>query len=181
MTTKDDREPFLSRWSRRKRKAREEPVQKAPAKADKPQPAPELPPLDQLNFDSDFKAYMDKRVDAGLRRVALKKLFSDPRFNVTDGLDDYAEDFSALEDLSEAMVDKLQHARRTLRGTEPDEREQAEAPQVEQAATEPQEQAADQAAASAEEQLKTAEGRSQTDETRTPDESGDDNNDVRHG
>lgn len=121
MATKDDKERFLSRWSRLKRKAREEPAQTAPTKPEAPQPAPELPPLDQLNFESDFKAFMDKRVDDGLRRMALKKLFTDPRFNVTDGLDVYAEDYSALEDLPKEMVGLQQHARRILRGPEPDD------------------------------------------------------------
>ncbi len=87
-------------------------------KAAETQPAPELPSPDQLDHESDFKAFMDKRVDDGLRRLALKKLFSDPRFNVTDGLDDYAEDYSALEDLPQEMVELQQHVRRLLHGTE---------------------------------------------------------------
>lgn len=179
MTIKDDREPFLSRWLRLKQEVREKPAQNVPAKADETQPAPELPPVDQLNFGSDFKPFMDKRVDAGLRRIALKKLFSDPSFNVTDGLDEYAEDFSALEDLSAAMVDKLQHARRTLHGPEPEEREHAETPRVEQASTEPEEQAADQAAASSQERLETAEGHAQADDVGTSRET--DEKNERHG
>jgi len=122
MTAKRAKERFLSRWSRRKRQVRAEPVSKSPAKAQEPQPAPELPPLDQINYESDFKAFMDKRVDDGLRRLALKRLFGDPRFNVTDGLDDYAEDYSALEDLPTEMVELQRHAQRILRGREPDGR-----------------------------------------------------------
>lgn len=122
MTTKDDREPFLSRWSRLKRKAREEPTQKTPAKPEEPKPAPDLPPVDQLNYDSDFKGFMEKGVDDRLRRLALKKLFNDPRFNVTDGLDDFAEDYSLLEDLPEEMAELQQHARRILRGPETGEK-----------------------------------------------------------
>ena len=122
MTAKRAKERFLSRWSRRKRQVRAEPVSKSPAKAQEPQPAPELPPLDQINYESDFKAFMDKRVDDGLRRLALKRLFGDPRFNVCDGLDDYAEDYSALEDLPPEMVELQRHAQRILRGREPDGR-----------------------------------------------------------
>lgn len=118
MTTKDEREPFLSRWSRRKQEARDEPAPKEPAAPDEGKPAPELPPVDQLNYESDFKDFMDKRVDDKLRRLALKKLFTDPRFNVTDGLDDYAEDYSLLEDLPSDMVALQQHARRILRSPE---------------------------------------------------------------
>lgn len=144
MSAKDDREPFLSRWSRLKQEARDEPAESAPAKADEThQPAPELPPVDQLNYDSDFKAFMDKRVDERLRRIALKKLFSDPRFNVTDGLDDYAEDYSALEDLTTEMVERQLHARRILRGPEPEEKPATEKP----ATAQPEKRSADEAAA----------------------------------
>lgn len=148
MTTKDEREPFLSRWSRKKQEAREEPADKAPAKPEEPKPAPELPPVDQLNYDSDFKAFMDKRVDGRLRRLALKKLFNDPRFNVTDGLDDYAEDYSALEDLPAEMAALQQHARRILRGPEADEKPETGEP----AAAQPEERPSDQIAARSKEQ-----------------------------
>jgi len=157
MATKDDRERFVSRWSRLKQQARDEPEQKATAKEEQTQPAPELPPADQLNFDSDFKAFMDKRVDDGLRRIALKKLFSDPRFNLTDGLDVYAEDYSALEDLPKSVVDTLQHARRILQGPVPEEGARAGTPTEEQASPEGEAQPADQAAARPGEQLAASE------------------------
>jgi hypothetical protein len=117
---KEQKETFISRWSRRKQEAREQP-QRVVAKPADARPMPELPPVDTLSFDSDFRGFMDNRVDDVVRRIALKKLFSDPRFNITDGLDDYAENYAALEDLSAAMVEKLQHARRTLRDTEAEE------------------------------------------------------------
>ena len=126
MTARDPAERFLARWSRRKRQSRDEPAPKASTKADERPPVPELPPLDQLNHESDFKAFMDKRVDDGLRRMALKKLFSDPRFNETDGLDVYAEDYSALEDLPREMAELQQHARRILQRAEQEPRTPAE-------------------------------------------------------
>lgn len=76
----------------------------------------ELPPIDQLGPDSDFQGFMDPRVDDSLRRAALKKLFSDPLFNVTDGLDVYAEDYTKLESMTPAMVAGLKHARGLLFG-----------------------------------------------------------------
>ena len=142
MTTKDDREPFLARWSRLKRKARDEPEQKVPAKTEAPKPAQELPPVDGLNYDSDFKAFMEKGVDERLRRLALKKLFNDPRFNVTDGLDDYAEDYSLLEDLPKEMAALQQHARRILRGSEPEENRATDEPGVTPPAERPPDQVA---------------------------------------
>ncbi len=138
MTIKKDRQPFLSRWSRLKQEAREVPERREPAKPEDTKPAAELPPVDQLNHDSDFQLFMDKRVDDRLRRLALKKLFTDPQFNLTDGLDDYAEDYTLLEDLPEGMAELQQHARRVLRGPESGEK-----PAPEETA-EAQPQAADQ-------------------------------------
>ena len=137
---KEDKEPLLSRWSRRKQEARDRPLQEEP----KPKPAdarplPELPSVDKLSVDSDFTGFMDTRVDDAVRRIALKTLFSDPRFNIRDGLDDYAENYAALEDLPADMVDQLQHARRTLRGPEPDAGEVTEAQAAEQAIGQPAE------------------------------------------
>lgn len=119
-----DKDNPLSRWSRLKRASAAREVAK-PAPAAPEAPPPELPPLDQLGYESDFSAFMDKRVDDGMRRQALKKLFGDPRFNLTDGLDVYAEDYTLLEDLPQAVVATLEHARRILRGPDPAPQEPA--------------------------------------------------------
>ncbi len=79
-------------------------------------PLPELPSLETLGPDSDFQAFMDPRVDDAVRRAALKTLFRDPTFNITDGLDVYAEDYTKLEKLTPAMVAALRYAQRTLFG-----------------------------------------------------------------
>ena len=102
-------ENFLRRWSRLKRQPAE--VPEAPAG-----PPPELPPLETLNFDSDFGAFMHAKVDAGVRRAALKKLFSDARFNVMDGLDIYIDDYTKEDPIPPGMLAQLQHARNTLLG-----------------------------------------------------------------
>jgi hypothetical protein len=57
-----------------------------------PNPAPErqLPTLDDLaltGLDSDFSAFVTQGVDKTLQCLAMKKLFSDPRFHLMDGLD----------------------------------------------------------------------------------------------
>jgi hypothetical protein len=104
---------FLSRWARRKRES----ANAAPASA--PQPAPplaQLPPIDALSFESDFQPFMHAKVDARLRRLALKKLFSDPRFNVMDGLDTYIDDYTKEDPIPPGMLAQLQHARSTLFG-----------------------------------------------------------------
>jgi len=99
---------FLRRWSRLKRQAAVEPEVSAPP--------PELPPVESLNFDSDFGAFMHAKVDAGIRRAALKTLFRNPRFNVMDGLDVYIDDYSIEDPLPPAVLAQLEHARTTLFG-----------------------------------------------------------------
>ncbi len=110
----DDGGDFLRRWSRRKRQA---------AATPKPEPTaagasavPQLPPLDSLTFESDFKAFMHSKVEESVKRAALKKLFSDPRFNVMDGLDTYIDDYSKADPIPDEMLATLEHARQTLFG-----------------------------------------------------------------
>jgi hypothetical protein len=139
----NDTEPFLSRWSRLKRAGGEagrpsapDSTSAAPATPDGAHapmdakdpdaPLPELPPIDQLTSDSDFRPFMDPRVPDALRRLALKKLYADPHFNVQDMLDDFAEDYTLLETLPAGMAGKLAHARRTLLGRDEADRIEAE-------------------------------------------------------
>ena len=106
-----DDQDFLRRWSRRKRAAQAAPA--APAPEATPAPA-ELPPLDSLNFESDFKSFMQAKVEESVKRAALKKLLHDPRFNAMDGLDTYIDDYTKNEGISEEMLKTLEHARSTL-------------------------------------------------------------------
>ncbi len=104
-------EEFLSRWSRRKQQAREE--QAAPPVAVTPatqEAVPELPPVEGLNMESDFRGFLHPKVDESLRRAALSKLFHEPHFNVMDGLDTYIDDYSISEPIPEAMLKQLKHA-----------------------------------------------------------------------
>ena len=130
MTTRDDsKEAFLERWSRVKQDAKEQPPEKAPAKAVDPKaPPPELPPIDKLTIDSDFRAFFHPKVGDDVRRAALKKLFSDPRFNVMDGLDVYIDDYSKTEPIPPAMLAGLRQAQNILRWAKEDteERERKE-------------------------------------------------------
>jgi uncharacterized protein DUF3306 len=118
-------ESFLGRWARLKRDA----ASSVPAPS-VPQPVtgavPELPPLDQLGFESDFKAFLHPKVDERLRREALKKLFGDSRFNQMDGLDVYIEDYTIPDPLPEGMLEKLTQYRTLLRQSEPPRPEQSE-------------------------------------------------------
>ena len=130
----ESQEPFLSRWSRLKEEARQAPPAPAIAKSDDPGPPPPLPPLDQLTSESDFRPFFHPKVGDEVRRAALKKLFSDPRFNVMDGLDVYIDDYSRTEPIPEAMMKGLRQAQMILASAKEDaeERERhrlAQAPQ----------------------------------------------------
>lgn len=114
---------FLRRWSRRKHASRVAVAQPGPDAT-----APALPPVESLGFESDFRAFMHEKVDEAVKRAALRKLFSDPRFNVMDGLDIYIDDYSVEDPIPAAMLAGLEHARATLfqDGTAEKEEQKAE-------------------------------------------------------
>jgi hypothetical protein len=124
-------EKFLHRWSRRKRADRQDetlsdplhdhlPVstandqadqQAAPAVAADAQPAltdDDMPPIDSLTGDSDFSVFMSPGVSERLRTQALRKLFHLPAFNVTDGLNDYDEDYTRFAGLGNVVTQEMQ-------------------------------------------------------------------------
>ena len=122
----DEKEDFLSRWSRLKR----EPVEK-PAAAETP--APTLPPVESLTPESDFADFMHPKVKEELRRLALKKLFSDPHFNLPDPFEAYSGDWTgAGESMSPEFIATLNQARTVLfnepekKPAEPEPDQQAE-------------------------------------------------------
>ena len=98
---------FLRRWSRLKHDAGTKPVEK------KDQP-PALPPLDKMTPDSDFTAFMQPKVEDALRRAALKKLFSDPRFNIPDPFEAYSGDWTGGEPISAELLATLNQAQTVL-------------------------------------------------------------------
>ncbi|MFN0303684.1 MAG: DUF3306 domain-containing protein [Burkholderiales bacterium] len=126
-----DDEPFLSRWSRRKVEAREQPIAEPDLAPEiHPQPpadlvptrasgntdsggraedaATKLPSLDSLRgLESEYREFLKPDVDAGTRRAALKKLFSDPHFNQMDGLDVYIDDYGKFEPMTAAVSASL--------------------------------------------------------------------------
>ena len=122
-------ENFVSRWSKKKIEARRQASgdrlgedrqpaagerqqatgERQEAKATLPlaaEPAP-LPAVDSLTPESDFSPFMRDGVDPGTRRLAVKKLFEDPRYNVMDGLDVYIDDYSKPDPLPEGWLEKM--------------------------------------------------------------------------
>jgi len=121
-----DKQNFLERWSRLKHESKELPQKKEEAKEETKEEAaaPVLPPLDKLTPESDFTGFMHPKVDDALRRLALKKLFSDPHFNVPDPFEPYSGDWTGGEPISEEMLATLNQARTLLFDKEEKKEEQ---------------------------------------------------------
>ena len=130
----DDEGPagFLSRWSQRKTKVRQGPPLPEPvAAAEPPPPAPATVPaavpsapreaavvaerpapltLDdvaQLGCDSDYRKFVAADVTPEVKNAALKKLFTDPHFNVMDGLDTYIDDYGKPDPIPASMLRQM--------------------------------------------------------------------------
>ena len=114
---------FLQRWSERKAQLRTR--EKLPASsgsvAKEPAPATpvaepttpltdaDMPPIDTLDEGSDYSGFFSPRVSDDLRRLALRKLFHLPGFNIRDGLDDYDEDYRTFEALGNIVTAHDRH------------------------------------------------------------------------
>jgi hypothetical protein len=103
----DEKETFLTRWSRLKR---EQPPADKPAEA----PTPALPPVEALTPQSEFSGFMHPKVKDELRRLALKKLFSDPHFNIPDPFEAYSGDWTGGEPIPPELLAQLNQARTVL-------------------------------------------------------------------
>jgi hypothetical protein len=119
---------FLSRWSQRKAQVRQgaqtveptpaEQAPEAPTAEASPVPigppaAPTPPPptlADVAAHDErspDFSRFVAPGVDNTVRNAALHKLFSDPHFNVMDGLDIYIDDYGLADPIPPAMLRQM--------------------------------------------------------------------------
>ncbi|MBI2748583.1 MAG: DUF3306 domain-containing protein [Burkholderiales bacterium] len=130
-------EGFLGRWSQRKGDARQgkplvepevlvtpptapgvpapvpAPVSAEPSgMADtKPEtPVPTLQDVQALGRDSDYTPFVARGVDPAVRNAALKKLFTDPHYNVMDRLDTYIDDYSQPDPLPASMLRQMASA-----------------------------------------------------------------------
>jgi hypothetical protein len=135
MAEPSDSGGFLARWGRRKTQARagevlaDVPVVVAPVSLPTlpidiaeplgnvqplPVEAPALPTLADvalLNRDSDYARFVAGGVDESVKRAAMKKLFSDPHFNVMDGLDIYIDDYTQADPIPLAMLREMNQSK----------------------------------------------------------------------
>ena len=138
--SRDRPDGFLGRWARRKNdalqgKPLDEPAPKpaagqlplpaqravaaAPAQAgpapqsteDAPAKPLSLDDVKDLTKDSDFKPFMGRGVEPGVRNAAMKKLFADPHFNVMDRMDIYIDDYSQPDPLPLSMLRQMASAK----------------------------------------------------------------------
>ncbi|WP_416546267.1 DUF3306 domain-containing protein [Limnohabitans sp. DCL3] len=80
------------------------------AVASESEPQPPLPTMadvEQLTPSSEFKGFMRQGVPGEVRNAAMKKLFTDPHFNVMDGLDIYIGDYNTPDPLPAGMLEKM--------------------------------------------------------------------------
>jgi len=87
-------------------------------------PLPTLDDVARLTKDSDFSPFVARNVDANVRNAAMKKLFSDPHFNVMDGLDTYIDDYGKPNPIPLSMLRRMNQA--AVLGLFDEEAEEAE-------------------------------------------------------
>ena len=130
-------EGFLGRWSQRKQDIRagkplaepEIAVMPVPVErkvlisaatqasettsiAEKPEvPLPTMQDVHQLTAESDFSPFVAKNVSSEVRNSAMKKLFTDPHYNVMDRLDIYIDDYSQPDPIPESMLRQMVSAK----------------------------------------------------------------------
>jgi len=127
----DDKEDFLSRWSRLKKATRveEKPAEPGPPAAptlpaaanppgtavSSPEVQTPLPSIDSLKgLASEYAGFLKPGVSEDLKRAALKKLFRDPHFEAFERFEAYCEDYTKGEPIPAAMLKTLEHAKGLL-------------------------------------------------------------------
>ncbi len=158
MAEPSDSGGFLARWGRRKTQARAgevladapppvvpvpavlvvpapalpvaaaEPVASVqPVQVEAPQP-PTLADVALLTRESDYARFVAGGVDEDVKRAAMKKLFTDPHFNVMDGLDIYIDDYTQADPIPLAMLRAMNQSKVLRLFEEDDEKESAVVP-----------------------------------------------------
>jgi Protein of unknown function (DUF3306) len=131
----DEAGGFLSRWARRKEQVRTgvavapEPVAEAPVVVapiasvvtqaevqvveEQPvaEPLPTMNDVALLTRESDYSRFVSPGIDEGVKRAAMKKLFTDPHFNVMDGLDTYIDDYGKPDPIPLAMLKQMNQSK----------------------------------------------------------------------
>ncbi|WP_295637754.1 DUF3306 domain-containing protein [uncultured Methylibium sp.] len=135
----DEDSGFLSRWSRRKRGLEPAPVVVPPSvrpelvegpasevaglRQAQPErelavpgqpaaePTPTLDDVAALAPGDEVSRFVARGVDETVKRAAVKKLFTDPHFNIMDGLDIYIDDYGKPDPIPMAMLRQMNQSK----------------------------------------------------------------------
>lgn len=139
-------EDFFSRWARRKadgqrggdavpqgpaRPESSDAAQESPVEGRVEAPAAPPPTLDDvatLAPGDEVSRFVARGVDEAVQRAAVKKLFTDPHFNLMDGLDIYIDDYGKPDPIPAAMLRQMNQSRSL--GLFADEESDEDKPQV---------------------------------------------------
>lgn len=81
------------------------------APAAEPPALPTMEDVARLTHSSDFASFVQPGIDPGVSNAAMKKLFSDPRYNVMDGLDTYIGDYNTPDPIPPSMLRQMNQAK----------------------------------------------------------------------
>ena len=88
------------------------PASQAPGAATQPAPPPlTMDDVALLTPASDYSRFVAPGVDAGVSNAAMRKLFTDPHFNVMDRLDIYIDDYSQPDPIPASMLRQMVQAK----------------------------------------------------------------------
>ena len=79
-------------------------------KTDQPLPGPSLEDVARLTRESDFSSFVTKDIHLDVHQAAMKKLFTDPHYNIMDGLDIYIDDYSKEDPLPPGMLEMMRQS-----------------------------------------------------------------------
>ncbi|MDD2844366.1 MAG: DUF3306 domain-containing protein [Rhodoferax sp.] len=82
-----------------------------PLSAQPPAPTPTLADVQALHANSSYAPFVARDVAPEVRNAAMKKLFTDPHYNVMDGLDIYIDDYSVPSPMPAAMLRQMASAK----------------------------------------------------------------------
>ncbi|MCF8195435.1 MAG: DUF3306 domain-containing protein [Polynucleobacter sp.] len=85
-------------------------TQHAQDKTDQPLPGPSLEDVARLTRESDFSSFVTKDIHLDVHQAAMKKLFTDPHYNIMDGLDIYIDDYSKEDPLPLGMLEMMRQS-----------------------------------------------------------------------
>ena len=74
-------------------------------------PLPTLEDVKNLTPQSDYAPFVARSVSPEVRNTAMKKLFTDPHYNVMDRLDIYIDDYTQPDPIPESMLRQMASAK----------------------------------------------------------------------